>query len=67
MPDSPLLRFTNLKARGIVKNRMTLSRWIQEGIFPPGFIIGKRTRVWREDDINAWLSEKENAGSGVTS
>ena len=59
---NPLLRFTNLKARGIVQNRVTLGRWIKGQGFPAGFIIGGNTRVWRESEIEAWLDEREQHG-----
>jgi predicted DNA-binding transcriptional regulator AlpA len=50
-----LLRFSDLKARGVVKNRMTLHNWIERYGFPPGRLIGPNTRVWNEPDVIAWL------------
>ncbi len=50
-----LLRFRDLKDRRIVSNHVTLGRWIAKEGFPPGFMLGPNTRVWREDDIDAWL------------
>ena len=50
-----LLRFRDLKVRGIVGNHVTLKRWIEREGFPPGRMLGPNTRVWREDDIDAWL------------
>ena len=58
-----LLRFGDLKARGIVRNRVTLSRWIKSQNFPPGFLIGANTRVWKESDIDSWLSDRESAAA----
>ena len=46
-----LLRFADLKARGIVNNWPTLLRWIEKGIFPPGHYIGPNTRVWTEVEV----------------
>jgi hypothetical protein len=53
-----LLRFSHLKARGIVGNRMTLSRWIETEGFPPGVLLGPNTRVWVEDEVDAWLASR---------
>jgi predicted DNA-binding transcriptional regulator AlpA len=58
-----LLRFADLKALGIVKNRVTLSRWVQGQGFPSGFLIGANTRVWRESDIEQWLAERERSAA----
>jgi predicted DNA-binding transcriptional regulator AlpA len=49
------LRFRDLKTRGIVNNWTTLRRWIKEGRFPPGRLIGPHTRVWTEEEVEAWL------------
>ena len=43
-----LLRFRDLKDRGIVSNHVTLKRWIEREGFPPGRLLGPNTRVWRE-------------------
>ena len=53
-----LLRFRDLKDRRIVTNHVTLGRWIAREGFPPGFMLGPNTRVWREDDIDAWLNSR---------
>lgn len=52
------LRFSDLKARGIVRNRTTLSRWIHDCDFPPGVLLGPNTRVWPEDEINRWIESR---------
>ncbi len=51
-----LLRFADLKARGIVNNRVTLSHWIEGQGFPPGFLLGPNSRAWTEESVEAWLS-----------
>ena len=43
-----LLRFADLKARGIVSNWVTLERWKRLYGFPPGRLIGPNTRAWEE-------------------
>jgi predicted DNA-binding transcriptional regulator AlpA len=56
--NDKLLRFDDLKERGIVKNRVTLYRWIRDEGFPPGMLLGQNTRAWREADIEAWLDSR---------
>jgi predicted DNA-binding transcriptional regulator AlpA len=53
-----LLRFRDLKQRKIVNNPVTLNRWIRQEGFPPGFMLGPNTRVWREADIDAWIDSR---------
>jgi predicted DNA-binding transcriptional regulator AlpA len=53
------LRFRDLKARGIVKNRPTLKNWIEKHGFPRGQLTGPNTRTWDEDtEINPWLASR---------
>ena len=59
-----LIRFAELKKRGIVTNYPTLNRWIKERDFPPGFMLGPNTRVWREADVDAWLQSRPVGGAG---
>ena len=56
--QSKLLHFRDLKSRGIVANQTTLRRWIRKIHFPPGFMMGVNTRVWTEEEIEAWLAER---------
>jgi predicted DNA-binding transcriptional regulator AlpA len=53
-----LLRYQDLKSRGIVNNRMTLSRWIKTNGFPPGFMLGANTHVWAEDEVDAFIDSR---------
>ena len=53
-----LLRFSDLKKRAIVGNRVTLKRWIDEEGFPPGIMLGAHTRAWRESDVEEWLASR---------
>jgi hypothetical protein len=56
------LRFRDLKARGIVNNRVTLKSWIRKHGFPPGQLTGPNTRTWDEDtEINPWLDSRPTA------
>lgn len=62
MQNQPVfLRFDDLKAREIVRNRTTLSRWIKNHGFPPGMLIGPNTRVWTEEEIDRYLAERRAA------
>ena len=40
-----LLRYRDLKARGVCSNWTTLLRWIKAGTFPAGRLIGPNTRA----------------------
>ena len=55
---SALLRFRDLKARGIVSNHVTLKRWIEKEGFPRGILLGPNTRAWVESQIEAWLASR---------
>jgi predicted DNA-binding transcriptional regulator AlpA len=48
------IRFEDLVARNIVRNRMTLKRWIDAGRFPKPVHLGPNTAAWSEDDIAAF-------------
>lgn len=48
-------RFRDLKARGIVNNRMTLHRWIKSQGFPQGTLLGPNSRAWTVQEIITWL------------
>lgn len=50
--SSVLLRFRDLKARGVVNNYPTLYRWIEHEGFPPGMMLGPNSRAWRESEID---------------
>jgi predicted DNA-binding transcriptional regulator AlpA len=52
------LRYTDLQARGIVSNRMTLRRWIQTEGFPAPTLIGPNTIAWPEEEVDNWLAER---------
>jgi hypothetical protein len=55
---SQVMRYADLKARGVVNNRATLSRWIKTHGFPPGFLLGPNSRGWYAHDIECWLSDR---------
>jgi len=57
-----LLRYRDLKARGIVRNRMTLRRRIQKDGFPLGRMTGPNERTWTADEIDAWVKSRPIEG-----
>jgi predicted DNA-binding transcriptional regulator AlpA len=58
MSADKLLRFRDLKSRGIVSNPVTLARWQANEGFPSGFMLGPNTRVYRESEVEAWLAAR---------
>jgi hypothetical protein len=52
------IRYSDLKARGIVNSRQTLDNWIRDYGFPPGQLTGPNSRTWGEDDVEAWLASR---------
>ena len=60
------LRFYDLKKRGIVKNRVTLSNWQKKHGFPKGQMTGPNTRTWDEEtEVNPWLASRPTAPKPV--
>jgi hypothetical protein len=52
------LRFHDLKARGIINSWPMVTRRVERDGFPPGQKLGPNTRVWREDEVQAWLDSR---------
>ena len=52
------LRYRDLEARGIVRNRQTLKNWIEKEGFPPGELTGPNTRTFDEKKVEAWLESR---------
>jgi hypothetical protein len=62
MTDGPvLLRFADLSARGIVRNREQLRRMQAEQGFPAGWMLSPNARVWDLPEVEAWLEERRRA------
>jgi predicted DNA-binding transcriptional regulator AlpA len=53
------LRFNDLRDRGIINNRMTLTRWIKNEGFPEPYRFGPRNTAWAEDEVNAWIESRK--------
>ena len=57
-PAPRVLRFRDLKQRGIVENWPTLLRLIEREGFPPGIRLGPNMRAFPENEIAAWLESR---------
>jgi predicted DNA-binding transcriptional regulator AlpA len=57
-----LLRFRELKERGIIPNWPTLRARINRDGFPRGRMIGPNARAWTEDEVDAWIASRPTAG-----
>jgi hypothetical protein len=57
-PERRLIKYAQLKQRGICKNRERLRQLIERHGFPPGFWTGPNTHVWFEDVVDAWLETR---------
>ncbi len=53
-----LLRFADLKQRGIVNSWPQLKRLQIEQEFPLGKMLSPNIRAWTEDEIEAWYAER---------
>jgi Prophage CP4-57 regulatory protein (AlpA) len=51
------VRFRDLVDANIVRNWPTLLRLIDEEGFPPGAMLGRNTRAWALDEVEAWLAD----------
>jgi hypothetical protein len=61
MIPEQLLRFKDLARVGIF-NWPTLKRRVEQDNFPPGRYVGKNTRVWSLDEVEAcWDSRPKPA------
>ena len=48
-----------VKALLRIKSDSTLTKMVNKGGFPKGFRIGLRRIGWYEDEVLAWLKERE--------
>ena len=53
-----ILRFADLKARGIVRSWPSLNYKVKHDGFPAGFYLGANSRCWYEHDVKAWLDSR---------
>jgi hypothetical protein len=57
-PPTKLLRFADLKDRGIVSNWPQLKRLQDTAAFPPGYLLSPNARVWDEHVVETWLAAR---------
>jgi predicted DNA-binding transcriptional regulator AlpA len=57
-----LLRFADLRDRGIIRNWPMLQRRIAQDGFPPGRMIGPNSRAWIEAEVEDWIDSRPTAG-----
>jgi hypothetical protein len=55
------VRYADLEAAGFVGSWTQLLRMIDEDGFPPGTMLGRNTRAWRADEIEAWVASRPSA------
>ena len=57
MSNMKILRLCDItEILGVSKS--TIYKWMKEGSFPPGLLLGPKTRGWFAEDIENWLSER---------
>ena len=61
MSQRNLLRFSDLRERGIVKNRAQLKEMVEKYGFSAGFMLGPNSRAWFEDEVYAYLEALPSA------
>ncbi len=49
-------RYSHLVECGLVANRATLRNLILKNGFPPGRLIGPNTRVWSDEELDAYVA-----------
>jgi len=57
-----LLRFKDLRERGIIANWPMLKRRIERDGFPVGKMIGPNQRAWIESEVDSWVKSRPTAG-----
>jgi Prophage CP4-57 regulatory protein (AlpA) len=55
------VRYRDLVAAGLVMNWIGVTRMIAAEGFPRGVMLGRNTRAWRLDEIEAWLASRPAA------
>jgi Prophage CP4-57 regulatory protein (AlpA) len=53
-----LVTYKYLEAKGIIPNRMTLARSIEQYGFPKPIELGKNRIAWRLEEIEEWLASR---------
>jgi predicted DNA-binding transcriptional regulator AlpA len=53
-----LLSLKEIQDRGVKLGSRQLSRYEEQGLFPKRIRLTHKLNVWREDEVNAWLSAR---------
>jgi predicted DNA-binding transcriptional regulator AlpA len=53
-----LIRFRDLRERGICSNWPQVRRLVETQGFPSGFYLGRNSRCWFEDEVCQWLGSR---------
>ena len=53
-----VLRMRDLKARRIVNSWPALKNMVENEGFPVGFLLGRNSRAWTEEEVTAWLASR---------
>jgi predicted DNA-binding transcriptional regulator AlpA len=56
------VRFSDLRAAGIVRSWVQLARMVNYEGFPTGILLGPHSRAWTVAEIEAWLATRPPAG-----
>lgn len=62
-PKMTFLRYADLVAHGIVKNRTTLRRWMDSVGFPKPVRLGLNSVAWRLTDVEQWLARRARSAA----
>jgi predicted DNA-binding transcriptional regulator AlpA len=54
----PFVNYRYLEDEGIMPNRMTLARSIEQLGFPKPVELGKNRIAWNLDEVRAWLASR---------
>jgi predicted DNA-binding transcriptional regulator AlpA len=58
-----LLRFRDLKERGIINSWPMLKRRVERDGFPVGIMVGPNQRAWIEAEVDAWIKSRPTGGT----
>lgn len=53
LPDAELITLSEAAAFAR-KAKLTISRWVRDGSFPPPAVAHGHTRLWKAEDLRAW-------------
>jgi hypothetical protein len=53
------LRYRDLEALGLFRNRQTLKNAVDNYGFPPGALTGENCRTWGETDVQRWIASRQ--------